>query len=334
MTGGNNLEMQENVLPEVCIIVLNWERYELTKECVHSLTNLQYPKYRIIVVDNGSSTCTVEKLRKEFDGEIDLIENSENLGFSGGNNVGIRQALISGARYIMILNNDTRVHPAFLFPLIRALRSSTRVGAVTPKIYSLHEPDRIWASGGQIRWWLGQAKSRGRGQLDHGQFDQAQSVDYGTGCCLLFDRRALEEVGLLDERYFAYWEDTDWCMRARRAGFSIWYEPESHIWHAGGASTHDQRKKRPFAYYLMIRNNIWFIKCYTSKWIRPLAALTFTFHRVLFYSLGFLALRRWRKLRNIWLGVRDGLRGPIHVSDSSLLVSLRQQEERDLASEC
>lgn len=299
---------------EVYIVVLNWNQYALTVDCVRSLLSLDYPEYRVVVVDNGSEDGSVAKLRAEFGDRTEIIANETNLGFAGGSNVGIAYALERGAGYVMLLNNDTVVDPNFLSPLVDVLRSENPVGAVTPKIYFMHDPQRLWAAGGEIRWWLGQARSRGRTQLDHGQFDHAGPVDYATGCCLLFTRAALEEVGLLDERYFGYFEDADWSIRARRAGFQIWYEPTSKIWHVAGGSIRQKEtpakggQTSPFHHYLVTRNNLWLLFGHAKGMMRLVGLVVFCVRRLLVYSLAFVVLRRWDKLRCLWKGARDGWR--------------------------
>jgi GT2 family glycosyltransferase len=290
---------------KIYIIVLTWNQHSLTVDCVRSLMNLDDLEHRVVVVDNGSQDGTVEKLQAQFGEQIDLIANRENLGFGGGNNIGIRYALDRGADCVMLLNNDTVVDPEFLQPLVSVLQSNKQIGAVTPKIYFMHDPQRIWAAGGEIHWWLGRVGNRGYNQLDCGQFDQAELVDYAPGCCLLFSRAALEKVGLLDERYFAYFEDTDWSMRARQYGFEIWYEPTSKIWHVSRASL---PRASPFLYYLGTRNTLWFIRRYGEGMARLTALVRFGFRRVLCSSLALLVSRRWDKLKCLWRGARDGWR--------------------------
>lgn len=296
----------------VYVVVLNWNQPTLTASCVRSLLALDYPDYTIVVVDNGSHDGSAEKLRAEFGGYIDVIATSTNLGFSGGNNVGIRHALASGAQFIMLLNNDTLVAPGLLGPLIAVLQSRQNVAAVTPKILYYHAPNRIWAAGGVICWLSGDARSRGQGQIDHGQYDHSETVDYATGCCLLIPRWAFEQVGLLDEGYFAYYEDTDWCMRARKIGLEIRYEPRASIRHVAGASTKRAARSQhsetttPFVYYLTARNHLHFIHrhCVGLKLISALACYFIT--HVLFYFIAFVILGRWEKLVALIRGVRDG----------------------------
>lgn len=302
----------------VCVVVLNWNQHALTASCVRSLLALDYSDYRIVVVDNGSQDGSAEKLRAEFGDRVHIIVNPTNLGFAAGNNVGIRYALANGAQFIMLLNNDTVVSPGLLEPLISVLKSRQGVAAVTPKILYYHAPNRIWAAGGRIRWLRGDARSRGQGEVDHGQYDQPQIVDYATGCCLLIPRWAFERVGLLDEGYFAYYEDTDWCMRARKIGLEIRYEPRASIRHVAGASTkHAARSQHsetttPFVYYLTARNHLHFIHQHCAGF-RFISALAFYFiRRVLFYLIAFAILGRWEKLLAVIRGVRDGFVWTFH----------------------
>jgi len=292
--------------PKIWIVVLSWNQYDLTAACVRSLMHLDYPKYQIVVVDNNSQDQTVEKLCLEFGSRLELIANAQNLGFAGGNNVGVRYALHRNADYVMILNNDTIVDAGFLGPLVSLLQAEARAAVVTPKIYFMHDSDRLWAAGGRVYRWLGLARGRGRNQLDRGQYDRREQVDYAPGCCMLFRREALEKVGLLDERYFAYFEDSDWCMRARAEGFQIWYEPSSVIWHIAGASSRTRKAWSASVRYLNVRNNLWFIHRYIKGPPRLVALASVIASRLLLSSVKQIALGRWTHLRSIWQGAYDG----------------------------
>lgn len=302
-------------MPSISIVVLVWNQYEVTVDCIQSLLRLNYPNYRILIVDNHSEELISEKLVKEFGSQIDTLINEANLGYTGGNNVGIYRSIENNADYVLLLNNDTIVSEDCLLPLVKTLQSNPRAGAVTPKIYYLHEPTRIWAAGGKIHWWFGLASNRGQNQTDRGQYDQTGPVDYASGCCILITRQSLEKVGLFDERFFAYFEDADWCVRAQQAGYQILYEPASKIWHVAGASTRKTGKRNmhegrttPFVYYLITRNNLWFIKRYSKGLVRITAQAVFTVRHLFFYSFVFIALRRWNKLEMLWRGAGDGWR--------------------------
>jgi GT2 family glycosyltransferase len=301
--------------PLIYAIVLNWRQYELTSRCLHSLLELNYVDCRIVMIDNGSDDGSARRLQEEFGSSIIFISNSENLGFAGGNNVGIRYALEQGANYVLLLNNDTIVDADFLRPLVEALEKDKQVGAATPKIYFLEESGerRLWAAGGRVSMWLGLSGNRGRGEIDVGQFDKLEEVAFGSGCCLLMRREVLEQVGLLNEAYFAYYEDLDWCYGARAKGYKILYVPRSKIWHAAGASSKSPSSSdgegalSAFVYYLVTRNHLWFIRTYVHGPRRIAALAVYLSYSIMFYSAAFIILRRWRKLRECWRGFKDGI---------------------------
>ena len=217
-------------IPLTYIIVLNWNGRQETLECLASLSHAVHPSVCILVVDNGSDDGSQEAIRREHPG-VTLLEMGSNLRFAGGNNAGIRYALEKGAEQIMLLNNDTTVDPAFLRAMSGTLQSSADAGIVAPKILYSADPGRLWYAGGEISFWTGTMRHRGIREPDDGRFDIPCETGYASGCCLLAKRSAVERIGLLDESYFMYSEDADWCMRARRAGFRIMYEPRARVWH-------------------------------------------------------------------------------------------------------
>lgn len=295
----------------VYIIVLSYNQWSVTADCIASLLRLSSTGFRIIVVDNGSTDGSPEKLQGLFRDAITLIGVPQNLGFTGGNNLGIRFALKNGADYILLLNNDTIVDPDFLSILVDAFDHDNSIAAVNPKIYFLYDRNRLWATGGKVNMALGLAGNRGRGQPDNGQFDKAEAIDYGTGCCLLIKREALEIVGLLNNRYFAYFEDVDWSLRAKEKGFKIVYVPAAKIWHAAGVSSKGRRTLRgtthPTLYFLTARNHLWFLKTHTRGWQRATSITGYLLSKIVFYSIVFLALGRIGKLKALWRGFSEGL---------------------------
>jgi GT2 family glycosyltransferase len=189
-----------------------------------------------IVVDNGSSDDSVARLRRERPG-LPVIESGANLGFAGGNQVGIRRALADPeVRWVLLLNTDVEVDPGFLPPLLAAC-ADPAVGAAGPKIFYHDPPDRLWAAGGRLRIRETVTEEFGRGQPDGPRFSRPAEVTYLTTCCLLVPRDALERVGPLDPAYFINVDDADWCRRALDAGYSLRYVPESRVWHKVAAST-------------------------------------------------------------------------------------------------
>ena len=214
----------------IYIIVLNWNGLRDTRECLDSLRRVSLPPARVLVVDNGSGDGSQEAIRREFP-DVTLLETGANLRFAEGNNAGIRFALEHGADQIMLLNNDTTVDPAFLGAMSETLLAHADTGIVTPKILYHQDPGIIWYAGGEISFWSGTMRHSGIREQDDGRFDVAGETAYASGCCMLLRRETVERIGLLDGAYYMYSEDADWCMRARRAGFQIRYEPRAKVWH-------------------------------------------------------------------------------------------------------
>jgi GT2 family glycosyltransferase len=222
--------------PFVVAVILNWNGLDDTRECLESLREVPYPNLRIVVLDNGSEADEAGALEREFTGFIDVVRNKRNLGFGGGANIGIRRALELGAEYVLLLNNDVTVAPDFLSELVGFASAWGNLAAVCPKAYFADRPDTLYSTGGKASVWTGVARQIGRGELDTGSYDRPAMVDYADGLCMLIPASALRVVGLLDEDYFAYWEETDWCFRAREAGLRCYYAPSARVWHKAARS--------------------------------------------------------------------------------------------------
>jgi GT2 family glycosyltransferase len=262
--------------PLVYAVILNWNSLADTRECLASLRGIDYPNYRIIIVDNGSEEGEVAALRSEFGGAAHLIESPANLGFAGGANLGIQYALADGSDYVLLLNNDTTVDPRFLSELVHAAESLDGVAAVCPRAYYYDEPEVIYSTGGSVSLWTGTARQVGNREKDTGQFDAIDARDYADGVCILMSRRAIESVGLLDEDYFAYWEETDWCARARKSGLQCYYVPDSRIWHKAARVQSPTKQYR----FLFRRNALMFVR----KRGTPLHVITAVLAHVFFFG--------------------------------------------------
>ncbi len=242
--------------PHVAIIVLTYNGLADTLACLASLAQIDYPRerYRVVVVDNASQDDTPAQVREAFPNTL-MIENGANLGFAAGNNVGLRYVMEHGFDYALLLNNDTEVAPDFLSLLVKAAEQDLRIGAVGPIIYYHTAPERVWSAGGMIDWQRGICSMAGEVN-DHGQFT-AREVDFITGCAMLIRRSALARAGLLDERFFMYFEETEWCVRASRAGFRIRFVPQAKIWHKIPL---DARFDKEYLAYYMTRNRLLFLR--------------------------------------------------------------------------
>jgi GT2 family glycosyltransferase len=236
MTENKIIFMENKSQKKVHIILLNWNNEEDTLECIESLEEINYGNYKIIIVDNGSETKSVLKIEKKYP-EMKIIKNKENLGFAGGNNVGIKYAIEDGADYVLLLNNDTTVEEDFLEKLVEAGELDKENGLLGSKTNYHSEQNRIWFAGGKVSWMKNKGTHIGLDEIDQGQYDKIKEVDYLTGCCLLVKREVIEKIGVLEEDYFLYYEDTDFSLRAKNTGYKIMYIPKSKIYHKISRST-------------------------------------------------------------------------------------------------
>jgi GT2 family glycosyltransferase len=285
--------------PNVKLIVPNWNRLKDTIECLESLKKVDYPNYSVILVDNGSSE-DISPLREKYSEYLTLIRNPENLGSSGAFNVGMKAALAdSHTDYVVLLNNDITVAPDFIWPLVELAEKNKDVGAVGGKIYLFSQPDVIWFAGGKIDMSNGRHTHIGSGEKDNPLNDSIVDVDYANGCCMLIKREVREKVGFIDEGYFGYFEESDWCVSIRTAGYRILIQPRSKIWHKvslayGGANS-------PFTIYLLSRNLIIF----TRKHLTPVKFCRFlALHLLITEPIALLSHLKHMRFNCIWPEIR------------------------------
>lgn len=237
--------------PLVSVIVINYNGKEFLKDCLESVYGQTYHNFDLIVVDNGSTDGSVQFIKEKFPDTI-FIENKENLGFAMANNQGIE---ISKGKYIALLNNDTVVDRDWLKNLVTAAESSSEnTGMWADKILSLENPHIIDSVGGLIISNDGIAKGRGRLERDIGQYDREEEVFIPSACAALYRKRMFDEVGLFDEDFFAYCEDTDLGLRARLEGWKTISAPKAVVYHHYSGTT---GKYTSIKAYLVERNHIW-----------------------------------------------------------------------------
>lgn len=231
---------------KIAIVILNYNGLTETLECLASVKKLKIDQYKVdvIVVDNASVDGSAEALGKLKD--INFIQSSTNLGYSGGNNLGSKEGLRRGADFVLILNNDTIVDDNLLTNM---LADAQRADIISPKIYfapgyEFHK-DRykktdlgkvIWYAGAKIDWQNIIGVHIGVDEVDRGQFEKSREIDFATGACMFVKRRVFEKIGFFDEKYFLYLEDMDFCVRAQKAGFKIQFCPQAIIWHKNAGS--------------------------------------------------------------------------------------------------
>lgn len=252
----------------VFIIILNWNGWQDTVECIESCRKLTYTNFHILLVDNGSTDGSEAILREQFPG-IDIIQTGGNLGFAGGNNVGIKYALEREAEYIWLLNNDTVVDGNALTALVGELEQNAGAGIAVSKIYYFSRPETIWFAGGIWSPAGHLAVHRGLDEEEAGQYAAVAETDFATGCSLLFRSSLISQIGYLKEDYFLYWEDVDWCVTARASGCKILYVPASMVWHKVSTSVENNSAVQNYYYF---RSGLLFYGRHAPKFLFRFAA--------------------------------------------------------------
>lgn len=225
------------------IVVLNYNGYKDTIQCIKSIKKSNNSPH-IIIVDNASSDDSVEKINSAFS-DVELIESKYNLGYAGGNNLGIKRALKIGAKVIHVLNNDTTVDHeslSFAYDFVKSTRKISSGKIYYTKGREFHENqkgrgDVLWYAGGEVDWTTGLAVHRGVDEPDIGQYDSIEKTEFITGCYFAAPSEAFETIGLFDENFFLYLEDADFSLRARDSGFETYYNPNIVIRHHNASST-------------------------------------------------------------------------------------------------
>jgi len=292
-------------LASIFAVVANWNGGRENLECLRSLLEQGLPEPNVVFVDNGSSDGSLALVRARHPA-VRLIENRANLGFGEASNQGAKQALELGARAVFFVNNDVVAPAGTLARLAAELDARPKAGIVGPRVLYKAELDRIWCAGGELTWRENLSTLRGHLQPDGPQWRETRAVDYVPGCALLARREVLEQVGMFDAEYFAYMEDVDLCLRARRAGLEVWLVGDAAVQHATSAATgggYNPRRK-----YMMGVNSIWFLRRHAKagEWLR------FVFFDVLSLPLLWLAgifRGRGKAVAAKALGILDGLRG-------------------------
>ncbi len=243
--------------PSVHIIVLNWNGWQDTVECIAALQQLDYPDYHIVVADNSSTDGSEQHIRSAYP-DIDLLQTGANLGYAGGNNVAIRHALQHGAEYILIVNPDLVLESQALHVLIQTAIAHPDIGALSPVVFYKDRPHDLWSSGTHIDW------QQGRITCDTTSPPPASFYpsEGAAGCCMLLSARALQTVGLFDERYFLIHEETDLCQRMLAAGFRVGFCTDVSVLHQGHSALKNESPKQT---YYSTRNRLVFFRRHRTR---------------------------------------------------------------------
>jgi GT2 family glycosyltransferase len=255
--------MGSSAAPHVAIVILTWNGKEDILHCLPTLSRIRYPNWSCTVVDNASSDGTVEAIHAAYPDQR-LLVMEKNLGFCGGNNRGIEDALARGADFLLLLNNDTELHPDLLDELVSVAQSDPVIGAVGTKNILMDDHRIVWGAYGELRYDRDLVRLIGARQPDGPEYSGVKDVDWVIGNGILMSRMALEKVGGFDESFFGYHEDVDWCERARQVGFRIVYNGRAIIYHKGfGAARPSAKMPFPVLYFLG-RNSILFARKHAS----------------------------------------------------------------------
>lgn len=246
--------------PLVSIVSVNYKQAAVTCGMLDSLRDLTYPWVEVLLVDNGATERQGDLFTAHYP-DVSYLFSPENLGFAGGNNLAIPKA---NGTYILLLNNDTVVPPSFLEPLVAAMEADPAIGVASPKIYYFDQPDMLQYAGAEmINPYTGRGHSRAKLKRDIGQFNQSEAVGMAHGACMLIRREVVEDIGLLAEDYFMYYEELDYCDRAREKGWQCYYVADSHILHKESMS---MGKRSPLKTYYMFRNRWLFMRKRRQGW--------------------------------------------------------------------
>jgi GT2 family glycosyltransferase len=302
--------------PKVSIIILNWNGLSDTIECLESLKKINYSNYNVVLIDNGSSGNDAQVLKQKYGDYIFLIENDKNYGYTGGVNIGIKYTLSNlQSDYILLLNNDTVVDPEFLIKMVEVLESDKSIGITGPIVYYYDDPGHIQTMGERLKITTWDIFCIGSKDIDFNTIIDQCEVDFFT-CCFLVRIEVVKKIGLLNEDYFCYWEDIDYCMRAKEAGYKVVCSPHSRIWHKMRMKKKlldkpltDDKRGASVNYYVY-RNAIIFIRHHYNRKRRMLYYCFLFGYQFWLIGLAYLIFYRdTKRFMGMFYGIRDGLLG-------------------------
>ena len=287
---------------KLAIIILNWKQYELTIKCLSSVYKSKFKDFEIVLVDNESNTEKLKNLLKNFK-KIKVFQNDENLGFGAANNIAINYAIQNNFEYLMLLNNDTEVDENFILPLLNIINNDNLIGAVQPLIMNYNNKNSIWSAGGYVNKFFGYTSTN---KNSNGNL----KLDWITGCCMLLKTDLIKKVGLIDENFFAYYEDVDWSLRIKDLGYSLKLVNTSLVYHYGSKSSENSSSEgslSPKVHYLNFKNHLYLLRKHNKKF-NLLGLILYQFIKLFFYSTYFILRFRFNKLKIIYKGIIDGLK--------------------------
>jgi GT2 family glycosyltransferase len=275
MSAQNSIEAE----PLVTFVILNWNQCDLTLDCLESLGKLEYKNVDVIVVDNGSTDRSVERIHQAFP-DYRIISNRENLGYSEGNNVGIRQALEKDSEFIFLLNNDTYADSSMLSRLMDAAIKEPKAGILGPTMFYADPPNKLWGGRNRIDWQKTRVIREQMGETIEITTLSTQSsaeVMYIDSCAILVRSQVFREIGLMDNRFFINFDDIDLCLRTHKAGYKIFYVPSAVIWHRVSAA---MGIGSPANTYYMTRNALIFFTRHAPGFLKVISLFRIFFDTI------------------------------------------------------
>ena len=304
--------MQITQFPKIAIIILNWNGKDHTLECLQSLTQITYPHYEIVVVDNASYDNSIEAIKEKFP-HVSLLVNSSNLGYSEGNNIGIKYCMQKECEYILLLNNDTIVAKDLVNRLYNSYLQLPDAGIIGPTSYHYLQKDKIDHLGGMWSWETANFRL-----IQKTALAPMQKLDYICGCCLFFKKTLLEKIGFFDKRFFLFWEEADLCYRCHKIGLSTYTDKEAKLWHKISASFQGKHHQ----HYYWWRNRLLWMEKHIHKEQRKKLYKKVLFKEILrifklwqlrklhyFFGFFFSSLKKQQKRKEIILSQKASLQG-------------------------
>lgn len=272
-------------LPYVISVILNTNRRDDTLACLASLAQNTYPNHSIIILDNDSSDGSLEAIQEKYpDAQMVSLEN--NLGYAGNNNVGIEIALQQKADWVFILNEDTVLNEDCIEKLVSEGEKDRKIGIVGPMVYHYDEPEYIQSAGGMLgQYW--ESIHIAKNELDTGQVHLPRPVEWVSGCAIMIRSEVIKDIGMLDARFFYYWEETEWCLRANKAGYKILHVPSAKLWHKGVQRDYIAK---PSLLYYDTRNHLLLLK----KHHAPIKVWFYTVFNIVRTLLSWSIRPKWR----------------------------------------
>lgn len=281
------------------VVTVTYNSASVISDFMDSLLKQTHTDFILYVVDNVSTDETLKRISEYQDSRIVLVTNLTNLGVAEGNNIGIRAALRDGCSSVLLINNDT-VFDAMLFSELLAGLERHQCEMVVPKILYSDDPEKIWSAGGYLSRLRASARHFGFDKRDNGKFDHPRLVNYNPTCCMLIKKDVFHRVGMMDAKYFVYFDDTDFCLRAHCAGIRLFYVPKARLLHKVSSLTGGESA---FTVQYSTRNHVYYLLKNFPAWQIVLYLVMFEAHVITKY------LFLWRSLRTYWTAQKAYLQG-------------------------